>query len=190
MHFRKATADDHERIKILYQEVAKRSGGIARTPEEVTDEYIDGFLEKSIGGGLIFVIEHPEKPRQLIGEIHAYKSGLLVFDNTIGSLTLAIHPDFQGKKLGYKIFRTFLDEILGHRPDILRVELWVRESNIRGQRLYESLGFKVEGRMEKRIRNADGSYEADIPMGWLNPKFAVDGPRSAVHGQQTTDNSK
>jgi putative acetyltransferase len=56
------------------------------------------------------------------------------------------------------------------------VELWVRESNIRGQRLYESLGFKTEGRMEKRIRNADGSYEADIPMGWLNPKFGVDGP--------------
>jgi ribosomal protein S18 acetylase RimI-like enzyme len=171
MHFRKATPDDHEGIKILYKEVAKRSGGIARSEEEVTGEYIGGFLENSIERGLIFVIENPEKSGQLIGEIHAYKSGLLIFDNTIGSLTLCIHPDFQGQKLGYKIFRMFLDEIINHRRDILRVELWVRDSNHRGQRLYQSLGFKIEGRMENRVRNDDGTFEADIPMGWFNPNF-------------------
>jgi ribosomal protein S18 acetylase RimI-like enzyme len=180
MNFRKATAHDHEGIKKLYREVARRSGGIARTEQEVTDEYVEGFLEKSIDRGLVFVIENPDEPKQLIGEIHAYKSGLLIFDNTLGSLTLAIHPDFQGKKLGYRIFKTFLDEIINNRPDILRVELWVRDSNVRGQRLYQSLGFKIEGRMENRIRNSDGTYEADIPMGWINPAF----------GRPSTDHSK
>lgn len=169
MRFRKGKLEDLNAIKLLYKEVAKRSGGIARTEEEVTDEYVRGFLEKSIERGLILVIENPDEPSQLIGEIHAYKSPLLIFDNTLGSLTLALHPDFQGKKLGSMIFRMFLDEITNNRPDILRVELWVRESNMRGQRLYQSLGFKVEGRMEKRIKNSDGSYEADIPMGWINP---------------------
>jgi ribosomal protein S18 acetylase RimI-like enzyme len=171
MLFRKATIGDHEGIKALYKEVALRSGGIARNGEEVTDDYVGGFLERSIDRGLIFVIENPEQSGQLIGEIHAYKSGLLIFDNTIGSLTLAIHPDFQGKKLGYRIFEMFLNEIKDHRPDILRVELWVRDSNVRGQRLYQSLGFKIEGRMENRIRNSDGTFEADIPMGWQNPNF-------------------
>lgn len=171
MIFRKGKMGDHDAIKDLYKEVARRSGGIARTENEVTDEYIEGFLGKSVDRGLIFVIEHPDKKNRLIGEIHAYKSGLMIFDNTIGSLTLAVHPDFQGKKLGSMIFRMFLDEIINHRPDILRVELWVRDSNIRGQRLYQSLGFKIEGRMENRIRNNDGTFEADIPMGWMNPAY-------------------
>lgn len=173
MLIRKGTASDHEKIKTLYKDVARLSGGIARTESEVTDEYVSGFLDKSIDKGLIFVIENSEKPDQLIGEIHAYKSGLLIFDNTLGSLTLCVHPDFQGRKLGYKMFKIFLDEIINNRPDVLRVELWVRETNIRGQRLYQSLGFKLEGRMENRIRNHDGTFEADLPMGWINPNFKL-----------------
>ncbi|NBC22744.1 MAG: hypothetical protein GVY21_04620 [Gammaproteobacteria bacterium] len=37
---------------------------------------------------------------------------------------------------------------------------------------YEHLGFRCEGRMEGRIRNLDGSFEADIPMAWSRPADA------------------
>lgn len=170
MHFRKATSGDLEGIKTLYREVAKLSGGIARLEDEVTDEYVAGFLEKSLKQGLIFVGE--DKSR-LIAEIHAYKSGLQIFDHTIGSLTLAVHPDFQGMKLGYKIFKLLLDDIIDNRQDILKIELFVRETNLRAQRLYESLGFQVEGRMANRIKKHDDTFEADIPMGWQNPNFKL-----------------
>ena len=41
------------------------------------------------------------------------------------------------------------------------------EYNERALRLYESLGFKQEGRMERRFRGPEGRYEADVPMAWL-----------------------
>jgi ribosomal protein S18 acetylase RimI-like enzyme len=47
------------------------------------------------------------------------------------------------------------------------VELIARESNAKAIAFYQSLGFVIEGRFERRIRNPDGSLEADIPMAWL-----------------------
>ena len=41
----------------------------------------------------------------------------------------------------------------------------------RAKQFYEKLGFKKEGRFEKRIRGVAGKLEADIPMAWFNPKF-------------------
>jgi ribosomal protein S18 acetylase RimI-like enzyme len=52
-------------------------------------------------------------------------------------------------------------------PHIKRVELIARESNEEAIRFYESLGFSVEGKMKSRIRNVDGTLEADIPMAWI-----------------------
>ena len=45
--------------------------------------------------------------------------------------------------------------------------LIARESNEAAIRFYESLGFSVEGKMKSRIRNIDGTLEADIPMAWI-----------------------
>jgi putative acetyltransferase len=86
-------------------------------------------------------------------------------------LTIAVHPEFQGKKIGRTLFTIFLEEIATNRPDIGKVELITRESNLRAIQLYQSLGFRIEGRLEMRIKTPEGNYEADIPMGWQNPNF-------------------
>jgi GNAT superfamily N-acetyltransferase len=172
MHFRTAVETDAEKIKSLYKTVANSGDGIARKEHEVTTEYVEAFVRKSMDNGLIIVGEHPEDPEQLVAEIHAYKSGIDVFAHVLGELTIVVHPDFQRKKLGRTIFTIFLEEIVRNRPDILKVELIARESNGRAIRLYESLGFLIEGRLEMRIKTADGHFEADIPMGWENPNFS------------------
>lgn len=75
-------------------------------------------------------------------------------------------PEAQGSGVGRRLFEEFLAEVRTNRPEVLRVELIARESNARAIAFYESLGFRREGRMEGRIRNLDGSFEADIPMAW------------------------
>jgi len=171
MHFRIATTDDIVRIKTLYKDVARREGGIARLEHEITDDYIETFLTKSLATGLIIVAEHPDEPETLIAEIHSYKTGIDVFAHVLGDLTLVVHPTFQGKKIGRTIFTIFLEEIARNRPDIGKVELIARESNRAAIELYQSLGFMIEGRLEMRIKTSQGSYEADIPMGWQNPLY-------------------
>lgn len=65
------------------------------------------------------------------------------------------------------LFSALLSEVEQNHLQILRVELLARESNQRAIRFYESLGFHLEGRLEKRIRSVDGGFEADLSMAWL-----------------------
>ncbi|HEY9004871.1 GNAT family N-acetyltransferase [Ohtaekwangia sp.] len=171
MHIRTGAPDDLPRIIKLYKEVAKVKGGLARLEHEITEEYVQNFLTKSIASGLILVAIHPDDPESLTGEMHAYKPGLQVFNHVLSDLTIAVHPEFQGRKIGRTLFTIFLEEVARHKPDIGKVELITRESNLKAIKFYQSLGFKIEGRMEMRIKTPQGTYEADIPMGWQNPNF-------------------
>jgi ribosomal protein S18 acetylase RimI-like enzyme len=171
MHYREAKIEDLDSIYKLYKEVARKTGGLARSADEITEGYVEDFVRKSIASGMIIVGDHPEVSGELVCELHAYRKGIAVFNHVLGDLTLVVHPAFQGKKMGRTIFSIFLNEIYTHRPDIGRVELIARESNTKAIALYQSLGFRIEGRMEMRIKNTDGTYEADIPMSWQNPNF-------------------
>ena len=174
MHIRTAEKNDFARIKRLYQRVARQGGGIARTEDEVTDEYVHGFLNKALSQGIILVAVDEKNDDELIGEVHTYKHGIQVFDHVLGNLTIAVDPDHQGKKVGRTLFTILLEEIGLNRPDIGRVELMVRESNVRAIEFYQSLGFQIEGRFEMRVISPNNEYEADIPMAWQNPNFEFD----------------
>lgn len=171
MHIRTATPTDHVAIRTLYQLVAAQEGGLVRNREEITDAYVQEFITKSISDGIILVAQHPEREQEVIAEIHAYSPGIHTFAHLLSHLTIAVHPDFQGKKIGRTLFTIFQEEIALHHPGVGKVELLTRESNARAIRFYQSLGFRIEGRLEMRVRTPDGSYEADIPMGWQNPNF-------------------
>jgi ribosomal protein S18 acetylase RimI-like enzyme len=166
---RAGSREDAAAIQLLYQTVAATPGGIARTPAEVTRDYVDHFVGESLEHGFLIVAEVPELSG-LAGELHAYRSDVRVFAHVLGDLTVAVHPKTQGKGIGRRLFTRLLDEVARNHPDILRVELITQESNERALHLYESVGFRREGRLEGRIRTANGAVEADIPMAWHRPK--------------------
>lgn len=56
---------------------------------------------------------------------------------------IAVHPDFQGKKVGEGITRALLEEAAARK--LYRVTLEVRKSNIIAQNLYKKLGFVACG---------------------------------------------
>lgn len=162
---RQAEISDFSEIKTLYRAVAKTIGGIARTEEEITDAYIKRNIENALAKGISFVVEDTETSI-LIGEIHCYKLEPKVFNHVLSELTIVVHPNYQGKGIGKMLFTELLNFVKSKKKDILRVELIARESNKKAIRFYESMGFKIEGRLANRISNTDGSYEADIPMAW------------------------
>jgi len=153
---RAGRAEDALAIRALYRAVAATPGGIARSPGEVTPAYVDGFVTKSLARGVI-----------LVAELHGYRSELRIFAHVLGELTVAVHPAAQGQGLGRQLFVRLLDIVTHEHPGISRIELIAQESNHRALRLYEGLGFRREGRLEGRIRNPDGTLDADIPLAWL-----------------------
>jgi ribosomal protein S18 acetylase RimI-like enzyme len=161
---RKAVAVDHARIVALYRAVAAVPGGIARTPDEVTDAYVAGFMRKASEDGVEFVAE---MDGEIVGEIHASRVGIVSLDTLLTDLTIAVAPAAQGKGVGRALFQALLAEVRENMPYIVRVELFARSSNVRARALYESLGFVEEGRLRARVRDAKGELETDTIMGWV-----------------------
>lgn len=164
---RKAGLSDTDNIFELYKTVSKEIGGLARTETEITKIYVENFVNQSFKNGLQFVIIDKLNEHKIIAEIHCYKLEPAVFAHVLSELTVAVSPNYQGKGLGKELFLTLLNDIQSNRPDILRVELIARETNSRAIQLYEKLGFKIEGRFEKRISNDRSTFEADVPMAWF-----------------------
>ncbi|MBL4772316.1 MAG: GNAT family N-acetyltransferase [Alcanivoracaceae bacterium] len=161
---RQATKDDNAEIYNLYKKVAEIAGGLARLESEVDNTYIDKFLDKAIAQGLSLVAV--DANYDIVGEIHAYASGLFCFAHVWTELTIAVDPDTQGQGVGRQLFAGFLNEVSSNYPHILRIELIARESNQKAIKLYQSLGFVTEGTFKNRIKNIDGAYESDIAMAW------------------------
>ena len=174
---RTAVLADRNEIIELYEKVAEAGGGIARVEAEITAEYVERFMMSSANSGYEFVVEDPDQPGRIIGEIHCYKLGPQIFDHVLGELTIAVSPSFQRNGVGKLLFSHLLHTVEGDRPDILRVELISRESNIRAIDFYKKLGFYIEGRMERRTRTSEDCWEADIPMAWFNKNYKPKDPK-------------
>jgi len=168
---RPTEAKDAKALFQLYTTVAEQGGGIARNPQEITEDYIQHNLEKTLQNGVGYVVEHPSVATELIASVHCYQLVPSVFRHILSELTIVVHTAFQGAGLGRLVFSALLHHVAQHRQEILRIELITRESNQKAIRLYEKLGFQQEGRLEKRIWNVTGEWEADIPMAWFNPNF-------------------
>lgn len=169
MKVRTATLDDIPAIERLQVVVASITGGLARQPDEITRDYIDGVVRRSLADGAIVVAE-VSGIDGLAGELHAYRNPLRLFHHVYGSLTVAVHPEAQGLGVGRALFTALLETVTHERLDIIRVELVTSESNARALRLYESVGFVREGRFDRAMRDANGVTEADIPMAWFRDR--------------------
>ena len=163
---RPASAADHAQIVALYKQVAAIPDGLARTPTEVTDEYVAGFMHKAAADGLELVYVDNGIIR---AEIHCSRVGIASLAHLLTDLTIAVAPACQGRGVGRRLFAALLAEVTDHMPAITRVELFARESNGRARALYASLGFVEEGRLRARVNNARGEPETDTIMGWLRP---------------------
>lgn len=171
MESRQIREGDAYALLNLYHAIASHPGGFARAVHEVSPEHVEDVIGRALKGGLGMVAIDPEDRSKLIGFIVARKLGLQAFDHVLSELTIGVHPDYQRKGVGRRLFLDFLESVTDRRPDVFRVELIVRESNQRAISFYESLGFRQEGVFEKRIRRGDGSFEADVPMAWIKAGF-------------------
>jgi ribosomal protein S18 acetylase RimI-like enzyme len=160
---RKTKFSDQTKIFEMYKKAAKYVDGLARNEKEITLEYVADFLSHVEKLGLSFVAVDNEV---IVGEIHCYRINLECFAHMLSNLTIAVDPDFHSKGVGRKLFNRLIDEVLANHTHITRIELASRETNQKAIDFYSSLGFKIEGRFEGRVKNHDGTLVADIPMAW------------------------
>jgi len=162
---RSATPDDAAAVLALHRKVAAQPGGLARRPEEVTADYVAHALAASAEGGVNLVAQGADGT--LCGELHAERMKVAIFAHVLTDLTVAVDPDWQGRGVGSALFRALIDRARTMTPPVGRIELWTGAANLGAQRLYQRLGFRIEGRMIGRGRLPDGTVDDDIVMGLL-----------------------
>jgi RimJ/RimL family protein N-acetyltransferase len=160
---RTGVAGDIASLLALYQVVAAEPGSLARRAEEMDASYIEGVSLAALSRGVWIVAEDP---KGLCASIHASRPLPRDFQHVLGELTIVVHPRSQGQGLGRKLFSAFMDHVRDKEPGILRVELITRDSNERARKIYEKLGFELEGRLRERVRHADGRLEDDLFYAW------------------------
>ena len=162
---RPATPEDATAILALHRRVAAEPGGLARQPEEVTEDYVAHAMSMAADGGFSFVAVGSDGG--LCGELHCERMKVRIFAHVLTDLTVAVDPAWQGRGVGSALFRALIETARRTSPPVRRIELWTGAANLGAQRLYERLGFKIEGRMVGRGRLPDGSVDDDIVMGLL-----------------------
>jgi len=169
-HIREGSINDTLAIFTLWQAVTMKSDGLAAMgPDEVKQEKVATIVETAVKSKSIFIAEDENK--NLIGAIWGQKYGLRSFAHCLFNAHFFVHPEYQDKGVGKKLMQYALDYIKQSRPEILRVEFGVNESNQRAIHLYSELGCVIEGRQEQKIAKSDGSLEATLLMVWFNPNW-------------------
>lgn len=136
-------------------------GGLGRLPDEMDLPWMEEALAGALAGGVAIGACTGSR---LIGMIKASRMPSVQFQHVLWDLTVAVEPESQGRGVARGLFAEMITSARSMTPRIERVELVVREGLTHAIRLYESFGFRLEGRFERRFRLSDGSYEADLPM--------------------------
>lgn len=159
---RPLTMDDASQVLALYQAVAATPlSGLARERDEITMDYVAGFLSRSTKS---YTSHGAFKCDLLQGEIHATRIGPKQFAHVLTDLTIAVHPSAQGQGVGTKLFESMFAAAERLNPKITRIELIARSGNLGAIRLYKKLGFTQEGCFRGRVHLPNGIIEDDIPM--------------------------
>lgn len=158
------TGPEHAGAILALYRAAAQGPGLARYPDELDAGFVSNIHARAAGCGMSLGAFEGER---LLGEIHAWSPGPRKFAHVLGDLTIAVDPDSHGRGVGTRLFEALIAQARLMDPPIERIELFVHEGNPDARRLYERLGFRVEGRMPGRVRLDDGRTFDDLAMALL-----------------------
>jgi len=156
-------ASDLNKIRIME---GVRENTLAISSERVTST--EDYLANLTPNNHLFVAEVEENgTKKIVGVVglNIYSLPRLRHSASIG---IMVHRDYQNMGIGTKLLKKVID-LADKELMLVRVELNVYVDNERAIKLYESFGFKIEGRKKyASIRN--GEYVDEYLMARYNLK--------------------
>jgi RimJ/RimL family protein N-acetyltransferase len=156
------TTDEHiegfHRVIGIVARERRYIGFVDAPPLEGTREFIRGMLASRAIQLLVL-----DDDDAVVGWCDIIPVSLEGFQH-VGKLGMGLLPEFRGRGLGEALARAAIDR--AWEAGLERVELEVFASNARARRLYERMGFVVEG-VKRRARKLDGEYDDNVLMALL-----------------------
>ncbi len=88
----------------------------------------------------------------------------------IAGIGYVVHPDFRGRGYTTRALRLVADWAFA-QGGFVRLELGTKEHNIASQRAASAAGFQPDGVAAARLRNADGTFSAEVRYALLHPDY-------------------
>lgn len=163
MTIKRAEPDDEVSMAQMLDVVAREEKYIGLLVGPTPDE-VRAYWEQPTSQNNIVLIAFDDDD-QAIGWVNIDPGNLEIFRHVAG-LGMGILPAHRGKGLGTRLMNVAMDAAwdLG----IERIELRVYASNIRAIKLYEKVGFVLEG-VERQARFLHGNWDDITNMAILNP---------------------
>ena len=161
VQIRRSRMDDAEALCDAINAVAREKWWLATA---------DGFSPEQSRTFLKFVMDHSLSQvvavsnDSIVGWCDVVPKGPRGFSH-VGALGMGVRREWRRHGVGRRLLEECL--ALARAAKLEKIELEVFTDNEAAIRLYESLGFRVEGRLEDRIQRSDGGLEADVAMAWL-----------------------
>lgn len=160
---RQVTEDDAENLIAYSKTVFGSTDQVLTTLEEYTISIAD---EKT----WINNVSKSPNSKLLLAELDGRIVGFLFFIGQqkakithVGELGVNVHPYYQGMGIGRAMMESLL-EWAGNHSLIEKIVLQVFATNHKAISLYQSLGFKEEGRFVKAVKQKDGEYVDVVQM--------------------------
>lgn len=159
---REARPEDASVLAEAKKLITKTPGFLVPKPEEINPENFKRKIEllTAISNGKYIVAEMANK---IIGYAMLDPMGLKAIEHIV-RLTIAVHPGNEEQGIGEELL-SYLIKWAKESASVEKIELNVRSCNQRAIRLYQKLGFTVEGRIRNRVRLQDSEYTDDLEMG-------------------------
>jgi len=88
--------------------------------------------------------------------------GFRLEDSEAHVTTIAVHPDWRGRKLGELLLLTVIEKAVKMGAHVMTLEM--RPSNRVAHRLYRKYGFRVKGRRRNYYRNGEDALTMAVQM--------------------------
>jgi hypothetical protein len=166
---RPANDDDKNKIYALIRENIATDKKIM-SPDLIPEGFMEEFVDKLIRKGSMLVVENSFLEMELIGEVHDYQT--------------IEQPDHEESEMKELSFYSRLDKMPGEREttlvnwlfgeirtnyrDVFRVELNTPITNSASIEFYKSLGLRIEGNYNGRLKNKPEHLHLSLPLSWIN----------------------
>lgn len=163
MLIRKITPDDAEKFVSFLKQLDEETQSMMYEPGErrTSVEDMETSIKSLSQTESLILIAEDEKTGQITGFLSAER-GFAARIRHSAYIVVGVHHEFRGRKVGLGLL-TKLDEWARDKA-IKRLELTVMTHNFGAIRLYEKVGFKIEGVREKSMI-VDGKYIDEFYMG-------------------------
>ncbi len=164
---RSAIPGDGQRVYDFMYALGDSTDRLLTHPGDMrTVEQYESSITQIAQGGFYSLCAIDPETDAIVGNAAFYPGSRVKIAHAAG-MVLGVLPQWQGCGLGVWLLNRSIED-MRKNPKILRLDLLVMDGNDHAKKMYERVGFKVEGHREKAVRQPSGELCGEYMMGmWI-----------------------